>query len=224
MRPSNPLLALGSALLLAGACAPAPDRPLVLAGASLEPALESAHARWTAQGGAPVALGYGPSGVLARQIAAGAPAAAFFSADPDLVAPTAPMRWEGGRSGVAVIARRADWRECGRVALGDPETTPLGRYALEALACLGADVSADRLLPVQGAPAVRAAFDAGHADAALVYAADTVRSRAAVREVPPAACAPRVRYAATVRDARAAAFVRWAVRDTLAWRRAGLDL
>src|SRR5207302_9238583 len=65
----------------AAAREPARRELLVFAAASLSEALEEAGGAFTAATGVRVADSYAASSVLAKQIEAGAPAAAFFSAD-----------------------------------------------------------------------------------------------------------------------------------------------
>ncbi|MBL4812295.1 MAG: molybdate ABC transporter substrate-binding protein, partial [Rhodobacteraceae bacterium] len=76
---------IGAALLLAvlfgGALRAEPLR--VFAAASLGGALDEAAALWQEQGGVPVLTVYASSALLARQIAAGAPADIFISANVD---------------------------------------------------------------------------------------------------------------------------------------------
>ena len=55
--------------------------PLILAAASLQEALTDASNRWAAHGHAKPVLSFAASSALARQVAAGAPAALFNSAD-----------------------------------------------------------------------------------------------------------------------------------------------
>jgi molybdate transport system substrate-binding protein len=57
------------------------EGPVVFAAASMKTALDGIAAAWKAQGGKPVAISYGSSGVLAKQIEQAAPADVFISAD-----------------------------------------------------------------------------------------------------------------------------------------------
>lgn len=59
----------------------APTALLVFAAASLSDALDEVDRAFTARSGVPVNASYAASSVLAKQIEAGAPADAFFSAD-----------------------------------------------------------------------------------------------------------------------------------------------
>ena len=75
-------LALG--VLLAAGCAPSrPDAkgPLVLAASSLQDALTEVAQAWAGQGNPEPVLSFAATPALARQVAAGAPADLFLSAD-----------------------------------------------------------------------------------------------------------------------------------------------
>lgn len=67
--------------LAAGRPACAAQGPTVFAAASMKTALDAIADAWKAQTGEPVVVSYGSSGTLAKQIAAGAPADVFISAD-----------------------------------------------------------------------------------------------------------------------------------------------
>jgi molybdate transport system substrate-binding protein len=61
--------------------AAATDGPVIFAAASMKTALDAIAAAWKAQGGKAVAISYGSSGVLAKQVEQAAPADVFISAD-----------------------------------------------------------------------------------------------------------------------------------------------
>jgi molybdate transport system substrate-binding protein len=66
----------------ASGAAPLSDQaPIVFAAASMEPALDAVAATWKADTGKTVKISYGSSATLAKQIAQGAPADIFVSAD-----------------------------------------------------------------------------------------------------------------------------------------------
>lgn len=156
------------------------------------------------------------SGELARQIQAGAPADLVILADalwmtrladsgavrPDSVTPLLTNR-------LVVIApadRPAgplDWN--GRIAIGDPDSVPAGRYARLMLTGLGLwDVVEPRLVLAGDVRAVRAFVARGEVDLGVVYRSDAV-GYGAVRVVatPPEAVQPDIVYPAAV-TARAA--------------------
>jgi molybdate transport system substrate-binding protein len=192
-------------LLLAGippaAAKPVPQGPLVLAAASLQEAMTAAGHAWAAQGHAEPVLSFAASSALARQIAAGAPADLFVSADQawmddvaarGLVAPGTRAPFLGNRlvivSGVrnpvkvplapAALARLL---AAGPLAMADPDSVPAGRYGKAALTALG--VWAQAQPHVVAAESVRAALalvERGAAPLGIVYATDA-RAAPAVR-------------------------------------------
>lgn len=72
---------LGLALLTQGAAAQTPSRLIVFAAASMQTALDAIAPLFAKQSGMTPAISYGSSGILAKQIEHGAPAAVFISAD-----------------------------------------------------------------------------------------------------------------------------------------------
>ncbi|WP_420457569.1 molybdate ABC transporter substrate-binding protein [Rubrivirga sp.] len=159
----------------------------------------------------PTVVSVAASSVLARQVARGAPADVFVTADP------AWIDWLVGE-GVAVAERRVvatgalvvvgpsgaapapdlaeALRDARRVALADPSHVPAGQYAQEALeeAELWADV-APRVVAVGDVRAALAAVETGVVDRAVVYASDAAAS-ARVRVVAVVPHAPVVFEAA----------------------------
>lgn len=149
------LRCLAVALALACSAAHAEDRLLVFAAASLKNALDEASA---AYGAAKVAVSYGASSALARQIDNGAPADLFISADLDwmdylekkgLLAPGTRRNLLGNQ--LVLIAPAAHPVKLqpapdfpisvalgnGRIALADPSSVPAGKYAKAAFEKLG---------------------------------------------------------------------------------------
>jgi molybdate transport system substrate-binding protein len=209
-----------------------PPRLLVFAAASLKNALDDAAAAYPA---AQVTMSYAASGSLARQIEAGAPAALFISADEDwmdelaakglieadsrtdllgntlvLIAPSSSsVRFEFGRD-LDLAAILGD----GRLALGDPQSVPAGKYAESALTALGLWAGvAPHLARAESVRAALALVDRGEAPLGIVYRTDAEADRA-VRIVAtfPAGCHRPIRYpAALIKPAENAA------RDFLAW-------
>ena len=74
-------LRLAAVLLVLGGLPARAAEVTVFAAASLSNVLEDLGAAWERQGGEPVVFNFGASSILARQIADGAPADVFFSAD-----------------------------------------------------------------------------------------------------------------------------------------------
>src|SRR5690349_1243775 len=141
---------------------------LVFAAASLGDVLGELSTAWTRDSGVPVKLSFAASSVLARQIEAGGPADVFISADQEW------MDYLAQRGLIDKLSRRnlvgnqlvliapADSKielkiapgfdivgalEAGRLATGDPDAVPVGKYARSALESLGVwDEMADRLV------------------------------------------------------------------------------
>ncbi len=182
-----------------GGCA-GDDAVVVLSAASTSDVLAEL-ARAESAAGRPTVVSPAASSVLARQIARGAPADVFVTADPAWIdwlpaqgISVADRRVVAtgtlvvvGPKGTAPAADLADaLRLSRRVALADPAHVPAGRYAQVALADAGvwAEV-APRVVAVGDVRAALAAVETGVADRAVVYASD-------------AAASPRVRVVADV--------------------------
>jgi len=166
-----------------------------------------------------VRFNFGSSGLLARQIGAGAPADVFFSADEgrmDALVNVGRIRLDTRRtllSNALVIivpeaapagsvvspADLADGR-VRRIALGEMQTVPAGIYAREYLQGLGLwSAIAPKVVPMENVRAALSAVGAGNADAGIVYRTD-VRMSARVRvafEVPEAE-GPKIAYLVAV--------------------------
>lgn len=172
--------------------------PLVLAAASLQESLTAVAAAWAARGHERPILSFAASSALARQIDAGAPADLFVSADEDwmdevqrkggvragtrvsflanrlaLIAPVASARPVAIRRGfplAALVGR-------GRLAMGDPESVPAGKYGREALTRLGVwDAVAPRVASAENVRAALALVERGEAPFGIVYATDVLAS------------------------------------------------
>jgi molybdate transport system substrate-binding protein len=144
-QPPSPIAPQGGALV-------------VFAAASLTDVLEEVDAAFTAKSAIPVKASYAASSVLARQIEAGAPADVFLSADRewmDYLAQRGLLRAGTRRDLLGnqlVLIAPADSSVhikiapgfdlagllgSGRLATGDPDSVPVGRYARAALTKLG---------------------------------------------------------------------------------------
>jgi molybdate transport system substrate-binding protein len=177
-------------LLVAAAQAPA-QSVLVFAAASLKNALDEVNA----QAREKAVLSYAASSVLAKQIESGAPAQLFISADLDwmdylaqrsLIQPGTRRNLLGNR--LVLIAPVGSAVQAsvkagiplplllgpnGRLALGDPQHVPAGKYAKAALEKLGAwDGVAKRLAPAENVRAALALVARGEAPLGIVYATD----------------------------------------------------
>jgi len=169
------------------------DEPpiLVFAAASLKNALDDAAAAYPV---AKVKIAYAASGPLARQIEAGAPAGLFISADEDwmdelaakdliepgsridllgnklvLIAPTAsPVHFALGKD-AGLAAALGD----GRLAIGDPQSVPAGKYAQTALEKLGLWAEVEpRLARAESVRAALVLVDRSEAPLGIVYQTD----------------------------------------------------
>ena len=190
-------------LVLWGGCTSGPDAAVVLAAASTGDVAFAVAQRET-DAGRPALVSVAASSVLARQIAQGAPADVFVTADPDWI------DWLGER-GVSVVERRvvATGRlvlvgpvdapagaslatalaSADRLALADPSHVPAGAYARESLEAAGLwDGVSARVVPLGDVRAALAAVESGVADRAIVYGSDAVASQRVrvLAEVPRA--------------------------------------
>lgn len=211
------LLVLGVVGVLGLRPAVAAPAPLVvLAASSLTETLQQVGAAWTAQGHPAVTFSFDASSRLAKQVEAGAPADAFFSADTewmdylaqrgridpatrvDLVGNELVVVVPAGGPAVASAAELAR-PEVRHLALAG-ENVPAGRYARAALASLGVweavqarVVSGDNVRTVLGWVA------SGEADAGVVYATDVrVAPTARVAFRFPPSSHPHIVYPAAV--------------------------
>ncbi|HSG87674.1 MAG TPA: molybdate ABC transporter substrate-binding protein [Pseudomonadales bacterium] len=183
---------------------------------------------WSRQpDGGPVTTAFAASSTLARQIDAGAPADLFISADARW------MRWLEARgaivettgevrigNGLVIIApadetRIADAFDAAllaaqlppgeRIAVGDPDHVPAGRYARAALEQLGLwSALAPRLARADNVRAALALVARGEAPLGIVYATDAaISERVRVVARLPAASHPEITYPLGIVPARA---------------------
>ena len=185
------LLVTGTAASLF-ACARPVASPLILfAAASLVDAIGEILPLFQAAGGPEVRPVFAGSGELARQIQAGAPADVVILADdvwitrlsgtgavrPESVAPLLT-------NGLVVIAPAgrsrggqppAPFAWTGRIAIGDPDSVPAGRYARQTLTALGLwETLEPRLVLAGDVRAVRAFVARGEVDLGIVYRSDAL--------------------------------------------------
>lgn len=185
-------------LALLAAFAPganAQDTILVFAAASLKESLDAVNAAWVQQGGAKTATSYAASSALARQIEGGAPAQVFISADLEwmdylekraLLQPGTRRNLIGNK--LALIAPAQSKAQVtlargvqlapllgasGRLAIGDPQHVPIGKYARAALEKLGAwDAVSRRLAATENVRAALALVARDEAPLGIVYETD----------------------------------------------------
>ncbi len=174
--------------LLCSACAAKPALH-VSAAISLQPWLTGTLRAFEQEhGGTKIEASYGASGVLERQIEAGAPADVFLSASTDEIDRLASHSSLVARATVArnrlVLALSRDAaaihgpRELTssaihRVALGRPKSVPAGRYAQEMLERLGLwQTLLPKLIYADNVAEVRAWVMRGDAEAGFVYGSE----------------------------------------------------
>ena len=209
--------ALFLALVPAGSAMAQPAAPLVLAAASLQESLNAAADDWARRGHRRPVLSFAASASLARQVEAGAPADLFISADEewmDHVAGQNRLR-VGTRADfvtnalvlVAPVASPVKLRIApgfglaralggGRLAMGDPETVPAGRYGKQALTALGVWTAvAPNSARGDSVRAALALVARGEAPLGIVYATDALAEPKlrVVGTFPPASHEP-IRY------------------------------
>ena len=233
---------VAATLLLAGTLAPSAVRAqsdaglTVFAAASLKESLDEAAATYQKQTGVPVRVSYAASSALARQIEQGAPADVFFSADLEwmdylqqrsklevatrrsllgnqlvLVAPKASKARVDLKRPATLLAALGG----GRLAVGQTQTVPAGKYAKASLESLSLweGVKA-RLAESESVRAALMLVARGETPLGIVYASDA-KAEPNVRVLatfPEESHPPIVYPVAALRGARstqATQFVQW---------------
>jgi molybdate transport system substrate-binding protein len=212
---------LVTACATAGNAAPAADDSntvLVFGAASLTNVLDDLSKAFTGQTKIPVKSSFAASSVLAKQIEADAPADVFFSADLEwmdyleqrkLLKPGSRHDVVGNRlvliapadSTVAVkISKGVDLRAAlgpeGKLATGDPDSVPVGKYAKAALEKLAAwDQISGQIVRAENVRAALAFVARGEAPLGIVYKTDALAEKKVkiVAEFP-AGTHPPIRY------------------------------
>lgn len=218
-------------LFVSGAPAREQQRPelLVFAASSLTNVLGELSAEYERRTGVKVTASYAASSVLARQIEAGTKADVFVSADQEwmdylearkLIAAGTRRDLAGNR---LVLVAPADSQvklevapgfglagalAGGRLATGDPDTVPVGKYARAALTKLGVwkDV-ASRIVPAENVRTALMYVARGEAPLGIVYATDAaVEPKVRIVDVFPADTHDPITYpAAATNNAQPAA-------------------
>jgi molybdate transport system substrate-binding protein len=187
------LLGAGLGALVAPAAAQGKD-PLVFATASLKNALDEIAGQWQRQSGKKAVISYAASNTLIKQIEAGAPVDIFISADLDwmdygqqknLIKPDTRVNLLGNR--LVLIAPKdstlrvniqpgldlAGALKRGRLAMGNVEAVPAGKYGRAALEKLGAWVGVkDKIAQTENVRAALLLVARGEAPLGLVYQTD----------------------------------------------------
>jgi molybdate transport system substrate-binding protein len=210
-------LGLGAVLWLAALAAPAQASHVVLfaAASTTEPLSEIVH-HYEAEGRGDVAVSFGSSSTLAKQIENGAPADIFLSADEawmdylakrDLV--SRETRTNYLRNSLVLIAPQdselavtiapgfplAASLHNGRLAMGDPDHVPAGIYGKAALEKLGVWKSVEpQVVRANDVRAALAYVERGEAAAGIVYATDAAHARVRVVGTFPESSHPPIVY------------------------------
>ncbi|WP_434054490.1 MAG: molybdate ABC transporter substrate-binding protein [Roseibium sp.] len=193
----------------------------VFAAASLREAMERIASGYERETGTKVVFSFAGTGILARQIEAGAPADLFVSADADWMDYVAenggvdPANVRQIASNALVLigasetpvlslgeAEIVDFLDDQRMAMADPDTVPAGRYGRAALENLGLwHAVAGRLAPMENVRIALASVARGDTPLGLVYRTDAeIEPDVAVLATIPGASHPEIRYLAAVTD------------------------
>lgn|GEM_PF-26208 len=211
-------LLVGIALGAGALSAAEHERPfIVFAAASLTEAVTEVSAAFTQEAGIPVKTSFAASSVLARQIEAGAPATVFFAADEEwmdylekrkllapgsrkdvlanqlvLVAPADSTATVKITSGPALVQGLGG----ARIATGDPDSVPVGKYAKAALIKLGVWEQVEgRLVRAEDVRSALAFVARGDAPFGIVYLTDAkIEKRVKLLDVFPQDTYPPIRY------------------------------
>lgn len=168
----------------------------VFAAASLTNVLQDLGDAFTNETAIPVRFSFAASSTLARQIENGSPADVFFSADLEwmdylqskgLIQPATRQEMLGNKlvlvaplSSKVVLKIEPHFPLAatlgnGRLATGDPDSVPVGRYAKEALITLGVwDSVSARLVRADSVRSALAFVDRGEAALGIVYVTDAL--------------------------------------------------
>jgi molybdate transport system substrate-binding protein len=189
-------LLVGIATLAGPALAQSKD-VVIFAAASLKNALDEAATNWARESGKPAPkISYAASSALARQLEQGAPADLFLSADLDWMDYAQQKNLIKKESRVSLLANRivliapADARSTaslapgtdlsaalgtGRLAMGNVDSVPAGKYGKAALEKLGAwDKVKDKVAQADNVRAALLLVSRGEAPLGIVYATDAV--------------------------------------------------
>jgi molybdate transport system substrate-binding protein len=213
------LLAVALAFSSSSSSAAEPtQQPLIVfAAASLTDAITEVGTAFEKESGVVIKTSFAASSALARQIESGAPAEVFFSADQEwmdylqqrkllapgsrrnvlgnklvLVAPadsTASVKITSGSALLQAIGN-------GRIATGDPDSVPVGKYAKAALTTLGVwDQLAPQLVRAENVRSALAFVARGEAPFGIVYLTDAkVEKKVKLLDTFPESSHPPILY------------------------------
>jgi molybdate transport system substrate-binding protein len=224
------LLALAAWSSPGSMAARAADEPIVVfAAASLKNALDEAGAAWAKETGGMSRISYAGSNALAKQIEAGAPADLFISADlawMDYAEKNGTIRAETRvnllRNAIVLVAAKGSGKGSGkrvalepgadltaalaggRLAMGNVDAVPAGKYGKAALEKLGAwDRVKGQVAQAENVRAALLLVSRGEAPLGIVYATDAASDPGVevVATFPADSHPPIVYPAALTRDA-----------------------
>lgn len=217
MRRLVAVLAVAAALIGMVSSVARADDLLVFAAASTKNAVDDIIAAYAAAGGGKVEASYASSSDLAKQIENGAPAGVLISADTkwaDYLAERNLIAADGRRdllgnsivlvtpkgSSLAVDLSQPDSLHAvlgdGKLAMGDPDHVPAGRYGKAALDSLGIWASVEgQVVRAKDVRAALALVERGEAAAGIVYATDAaVSDEIEIVATFPASSHPEIVY------------------------------
>ncbi|CAN5630134.1 molybdate ABC transporter substrate-binding protein [soil metagenome] len=222
-------LALGSAVAPLAAARAQAGGLLIFAAASLKNALDEVASGWAKDTGKPMPrISYAASSALAKQMEQGAPADLFISADldwmdyvakKDLIKPDTRVNLLGNKivliapkdSKTAIeIKQGVDLAKAlagGKLAMGNVDAVPAGKYGKAALEKLGAwDGVKDKVAQAENVRAALLLVARGEAPLGIVYATDAVAEPNVkiVGSFPEDSHPPIIYPAAVIKDAKSA--------------------
>jgi molybdate transport system substrate-binding protein len=172
------------------------DSITVSAAISMKDALEEVARAYEARSGDDVQLNFGSSGQLMTQIARGAPVDVFISAaeeqmdqlardqqiDPQTRVDVAGNRLvlivPGDPTGTPTSFERLADHRFKRISIGQPDSVPAGKYAMQVLTKLGlSDAVRDRLAYGANVRQVLSYVERGEVEAGIVYRTDALAAR-----------------------------------------------
>jgi molybdate transport system substrate-binding protein len=185
----------------------------IAAAASLSEAFKGIAQRFEAlHPGVALSVEFGASGQLLQRAAGGAPFDVLASADEQGLRQAAPQLQAGSAQvfahnalvlvapiGSEAVNAPADLLRVARIAIGNPATVPVGRYAQQALNSFGLwEPLQQRLRLAADARQVLDWLLRGEVDAGLVYRSDALRHVARLRVVTELGGHEPIRYATAV--------------------------
>jgi len=190
----------------------------VFAASSLTDALKEISASYEKETGDKVIFNFAASSVLDTQIKAGAPADLFFSADEakmddlakqklvvvesrkDILSNTLVIVIPADSTATLTSATDLADPKFAKIALGQPQSVPVGVYAKAYLTKLGLwDKVSARVIPMENVRATLAAVETGNVEAGIVYKTDALISKKVkIAYEVPAADGPAITYPAAL--------------------------